>query len=98
LCRSSLLFGAVLQHQHRSVNTALSTPQYCLRIEQINNAITTHLLVPRHNHTNTLVSICSRQDNQKLSLCFFQIVKEQGIASDKYIKQNALNKTLKINA
>jgi hypothetical protein len=94
LCRSSLLFGAVLQHQQRNVNTTLSTPQYCLRIEQINNAITTHLLVPHHTHTNTCVSICVRQDNQKLSLCFFQIVKEQGIASD----INVLNKILKQNA
>jgi hypothetical protein len=94
LCRSSLLFGAVSQHQHRNVNTALSTPQYCLRIEQINNAITTRLSVPHHTHTNTCVSICVRQDNQKLSLCFFQIVKEQGIASDIH----ALNKMLNQNA
>jgi hypothetical protein len=94
LCRSSLLFGAVLQHQQRNVNTALLTPQYCLRIEQIHNAITTHLLVSHHNHIHTCVSMRLRQDNQKLSLCFFQIVKEQGIASDIYV----LNKTLKQNA
>jgi hypothetical protein len=76
----------------------MPSQQYCLRIEQINNAITTRLSVPLHTHINTCVSTCALQDNQKLSLCFFQIVKEQGIASDKYIKQNALNKTLKINA
>ena len=52
--------------------------QYCLRIEQINNAITTRLLVPLHTSPRTCALSSILQDNQKLSLCFFQIVKEQG--------------------
>ena len=73
----------------------VSTSQHCLRIEQIHNAITTHLLAPLHNHTNTCVSICLPQDNQKLSLCFFQIVKEQGHANSSRIRLQCLTlKTL----
>jgi len=43
--------------------------------------------LPPCTHTNTEVLVYIHNNNQKLSLCFFQIVKEQGLALD--IKPNS---------